>query len=62
MVFWGWRAGGGPPVTAPTGEGFGSQLLDMSAVRQLGGRLQREWRPEGLAVTVTVPETSFRRA
>ncbi|MDB5695684.1 MAG: histidine kinase [Sphingomonas bacterium] len=56
-----WTETGGPPVVAPTSEGFGSQLLEMSAVRQLGGTVERDWRPEGLAVTITVPADAFSR-
>ena len=57
-----WRETGGPPVAPPTGGGFGAQLLDLSAVRQLGGTLARDWRPDGLVLTLTVPAASFSRA
>ena len=57
-----WTETGGPPVTAPTAAGFGSQLLEMSAVRQLGGTLSRDWRPEGLVVTVTAPTSALARS
>lgn len=57
-----WREEGGPPVTAPTGEGFGSQLLELSAVRQLGGRVERDWDPAGLRLTITVPADAFTRS
>jgi PAS domain S-box-containing protein len=56
-----WREQGGPPVVAPTGEGFGSQLLELSAVRQLGGRVERDWDPAGLRLTITVPPDAFTR-
>ncbi len=55
-----WTERGGPPVTAPEGEtGFGTQLVELSAVRQLGGDLRRDWRPDGLVVTLDVPLTAF---
>ena len=57
-----WIETGGPPVTPPTGEGFGSQLLELSAVRQLGGTVSRDWRPEGLRLTLDVPASAFARA
>ena len=56
-----WTEAGGPPVVAPTGGGFGSQLLELSAVRQLGGTVARDWRPEGLVLTVAVPRSAFSR-
>ena len=57
-----WTECGGPPVIAPDGpQGFGSQLIELSAVRQLGGTVTRDWRPEGLVMTITVPLAAFRR-
>ncbi|WP_271300805.1 PAS domain-containing protein [Sphingomonas sp. CV7422] len=57
-----WTERGGPEVTPPTGaDGFGSQLIELSAVRQLGGSIRRDWQPEGLVMTVTVPLAAFRR-
>ena len=49
-----WRETGGPPVTAPTREGFGSSLK-ASVVRQLKGAISRDWRPGGLVVEVVFP-------
>ncbi|WP_174292381.1 sensor histidine kinase [Sphingomonas bacterium] len=58
-----WRERGGPSVSEPATQlGFGSQLVEMSAVRQLGGEVRREWRPEGLVITLAVPTVSFHRA
>jgi PAS domain S-box-containing protein len=56
-----WMETGGPPVTQPAGAGFGSQLLELSANRQLGGKIEREWRPEGLVLTISVPAEAFSR-
>ena len=58
-----WTEHGGPIVAAPPHEsaGFGSQLIELSAVRQLGGSVARDWRPEGLALTVAVPLAAFSR-
>jgi len=49
-----WRETGGPPVAAPTHEGFGTSLK-ANVVRQLKGRISRRWEPEGLIVDVTFP-------
>jgi len=62
-----WRETGGPalngaPETVGVGNGFGSQLIELSAVRQLGGTVQRDWRPEGLEVAVDVPVAAFSRS
>lgn len=56
-----WREVGGPPVTAPAGAGFGSQLLELSAVRQLGGGIERDWRRDGLVLTLRIPAAAFSR-
>ncbi|MCP3734103.1 PAS domain-containing protein [Sphingomonas sp. RP10(2022)] len=57
-----WAEQDGPPVREPDGpHGFGSQLIELSAVRQLGGSVMREWRPEGLVVIVRVPVAAFSR-
>ena len=58
-----WREQGGPVVSPPgASTGFGTQLVEMSAVRQLGGRLDRAWHPEGLELTVTAPLAAFSRS
>ncbi|MCK0208648.1 PAS domain S-box protein [Starkeya koreensis] len=50
-----WRERGGPQIArAPDGDGFGS-LLARSTVRgQLGGEIEREWKPEGLFIRLVV--------
>ncbi|MFS0772897.1 sensor histidine kinase [Sphingomonas sp. 1P08PE] len=59
-----WTERGGPPIVAPPAGngGFGSQLVELSAVRQLGGTVEREWQREGLVLTVNVQLTALRRA
>lgn len=50
-----WIETGGPPVTAPsTHKGFGTELSEISIEDQLGGVIERDWRPEGLHVCVKV--------
>jgi PAS domain S-box-containing protein len=57
-----WAERGGPRVEAPDGQtGFGTQIVELSAIRQLGGKVERDWRPEGLCVEISVPLTSLRR-
>lgn len=51
-----WQEAAGHPIRPPEGNGFGSKLIDLSAMRQLRGHLERHWRAEGLQVTVRYPK------
>ena len=58
-----WREDGGPLIdTEIKPAGFGSQLIELSAVRQLGGTVSRDWRVDGLELVLDVPIASFSRA
>lgn len=46
-----WEEAGGPPVVEPSRSSTGNRVID-GAVKQLGARLFREWRPEGLRCTL----------
>jgi PAS domain S-box-containing protein len=50
-----WVERGGPPVRPPSRRGFGSTLLRGSIEKQLRGRLETLWEPEGLTVRLNVP-------
>jgi PAS domain S-box-containing protein len=53
-----WTERGGPPVAEPKGgEGFGAVLSRIAVSSQLDGHMTRDWRPEGLAIRLTVPRT-----
>ena len=53
-----WTEQGGPTVAAPRGsEGFGAVLSRTAVSNQLGGELVRDWRPEGLAIRLSVPRS-----
>ena len=56
-----WLERGGPPTAAPRNEGFGSKLIDLSVVRQMGGNIDRDWQAEGLHVAITIPVASLSR-
>jgi len=57
-----WSEHGGPPVDgAPGRSGFGSSLANLSVEGQLGGRLDRDWNPDGLRLTVDLPATALSR-
>jgi two-component sensor histidine kinase len=48
-----WMERGGPEVKAPPeASGFGSTLVHRSVSKQLGGKIQYEWLPEGLIVSL----------
>ena len=57
-----WSEAGGPPVTPATSEGFGSRLMQLSVERQLGGRMTRDWRTDGLAISLWIPSGSMSRS
>lgn len=44
-----WRETGGPPPPADSETGFGSRLVEASAI-QLGGRVERQWGDDGLVI------------
>lgn len=50
-----WEEIGGPPVTLPTREGFGTRMIRKGLSRQLGATIQAEYRPSGLRFTLTMP-------
>nr|WP_221230424.1 PAS domain-containing protein [Brevundimonas variabilis] len=57
-----WDEQGGPPIDAePTRTGFGSSLATVSVEGQLGGRLERTWRANGLLVVADLPATALSR-
>ena len=57
-----WEERGGPPVSEPEGPGgFGSSLATLSVEGQLGGRLIRDWRPDGLRIEADLPATALAR-
>ncbi|MEG3088861.1 sensor histidine kinase [Sphingomonas sp. PB4P5] len=57
-----WSETAGPAIdTPPEASGFGSQLIELSAVRQLGGTVVRDWRSSGLVVTMRIPAKAFSR-
>ncbi|WP_150290543.1 sensor histidine kinase [Sphingobium estronivorans] len=57
-----WREEGGPPPVPATAQGFGSRLMQLSIERQLGGRMRRDWRPEGLNLSLWIPAASMSRS
>jgi PAS domain S-box-containing protein len=57
-----WREEGGPSVAPGRVDGFGSRLMTLSVERQLGGRIERDWRRDGLRLSLWIPSRSMSRA
>ncbi|MBI1405758.1 MAG: PAS domain-containing protein [Caulobacter sp.] len=53
-----WTERGGPKVTPPTREGFGSRLIARTAVHDLGGTSEARFEPDGLVQTLDVVLTA----
>lgn len=49
-----WRESGGPRVTVPQHQGFGSKIINSSIKAQGGGNAIFEWNPEGLYFTLEI--------
>jgi two-component sensor histidine kinase len=50
-----WAEIDGPLVTVPQRRGFGSRLIERSLARDLDGRVQIEFAPQGVICTVDAP-------
>lgn len=50
-----WRETNGPQVSPPDTNGFGTRLIEFTAAQDLGGRVQQDYQPDGLVVTLTFP-------
>ncbi len=47
-----WREEGGPTVTAPAHQGFGTRLIEFSAKGDLGGKAELDFDPQGLRAQI----------
>ncbi|WP_077961893.1 PAS domain-containing sensor histidine kinase [Ensifer adhaerens] len=50
-----WQESGGPPVTPPTTTGFGTRLIEFSVKGEMGGRVELNYAPKGLAIEIVTP-------
>jgi two-component sensor histidine kinase/DNA-binding response OmpR family regulator len=57
-----WVETGGPRVTPPTSQGFGTKIINGSIKRQIGGKVAFDWRPQGLQCRLALPYGSKDRA
>jgi two-component sensor histidine kinase len=57
-----WCERGGPQIACPPEiTGFGTRLSQATIVGQFAGELRYDWRPEGLAVRMTLPVQNLAR-
>ena len=56
-----WQEKDGPFVTTPSRKGFGSRVIERSVIHELEGTLDLDFRPDGLACTMTIPIPSVAR-
>jgi PAS domain S-box-containing protein len=50
-----WLEKDGPPVTPPTGTGFGSRVLVRGLTHELDAKVHLDFRPDGLSCTIDIP-------
>jgi PAS domain S-box-containing protein len=50
-----WSEAGGPPVSPPSRQGFGTRVVEQIVKNELQGKLQSEWKSAGLACKITIP-------
>lgn len=59
VVDWDEHFEGEPTTEPPSGEGFGTRLLTMAIERQLGGKFDRHFSPQGIDVVLRIPHQSI---
>jgi two-component sensor histidine kinase len=55
-----WEESGGPPVVAPTRNGFGSRMIERGLSIELQGDVRIDYRPQGVVCTIDAPLDSIR--
>jgi len=50
-----WEENGLHGITKPEKAGFGTKLIDMNVTRELDGSIERDFRDEGLRISINVP-------
>ncbi len=49
-----WKESGGPAVSPPTRQGFGTRVI-ASVIQQCNGEMRFDWNPEGFACEIVMP-------
>jgi PAS domain S-box-containing protein len=55
MLWIEWRERGGPPVTVPKRQGFGTRFIEGSVASELQGKAKLDYDPAGLICTMQIP-------
>lgn len=50
-----WEEHGGPPVLAPQRNGFGSRMIERALARELGGKVEIDYRATGVVCEINAP-------
>ena len=50
-----WSEEGGPPVSPPDRRGFGTRMIERTLAAEFGGKVELEFRPEGVRCRVIAP-------
>ena len=54
-----WTESGACDVQTPDTPGFGTRLVE-TTIERIGGKIERDWRPEGLRVRIELPLNTLR--
>ena len=54
-LFLNWRETGGTAVTSPTTQGFGTELIEQSLCKAIRGKVQVDYRGDGLDWQMELP-------
>ena len=55
-----WEESGGPHVSLPTRQGFGSTLIEKAIATETGGTARIDYRPTGVCFTLEAPQASVQ--
>ncbi|MHA6288930.1 PAS domain-containing sensor histidine kinase [Maricaulis sp. CAU 1757] len=55
-----WQESGGPKVSPPSRQGFGTRLIERGLARELGGAVKLDFDPAGLVCTIEMPLSRAR--
>lgn len=54
-----WAERGATAVEVPASTGFGTKLVD-ATIERIGGKIEHDWRPDGLRVRIDLPSTALK--
>lgn len=56
-----WQEKGGPPVTPPSRKGFGSRVIERGLAHELEGKVNLDYRADGVICTIDFPAPRVAR-